>query len=51
MVADSSGAKAKEGKAGGAAKELPLNFLKKITNDFSDERIVGHGKFGTHYKV
>ncbi|XP_006656447.1 putative receptor-like protein kinase At4g00960 isoform X1 [Oryza brachyantha] len=30
--------------------ELPLDFLKKITNDFSDERLLGTGAFGSVYK-
>lgn len=30
--------------------ELPLDFLKKITNDFSDQRLLGTGSFGSVYK-
>lgn len=30
---------------------LPLNELKEITNDFSDERLLGKGGFGKVYKV
>ncbi|KQJ93966.1 hypothetical protein BRADI_3g07790v3 [Brachypodium distachyon] len=30
-------------------KDLPLDFLKKITDDFSEERTLGTGAFGTFY--
>jgi len=32
-------------------QELPLEFLKEITNAFSDERKISDGAFGTVYKV
>jgi len=32
-------------------REPKLEFLKKITKDFSSEREVGHGAFGVVYKV
>jgi hypothetical protein len=31
--------------------ELSYQFLKKITNDFDADLIVGNGAFGTVYKV
>ena len=31
--------------------ELTLDFLKKITNDFSPDRKIGQSAFGTYYKV
>ncbi|GJN06739.1 hypothetical protein PR202_ga24495 [Eleusine coracana subsp. coracana] len=31
-------------------KELPLDFLKKITDQFSEERVIGSGAFGKVYK-
>ncbi|CAO2148446.1 unnamed protein product [Urochloa humidicola] len=31
-------------------KELPLEFLKKITDDFSEDRKLGESDFGTYYK-
>ncbi|TVU25874.1 hypothetical protein EJB05_28389 [Eragrostis curvula] len=31
-------------------REIPLDFLKKITNQFSDECIIGSGAFGKVYK-
>ncbi len=31
--------------------ELSSQFLKEITNEFSDERKVGEGAFGIVYKV
>ncbi|CAO2148435.1 unnamed protein product [Urochloa humidicola] len=31
-------------------KQLPAEFLKEITNGFSDDRKLGHGAFGTVYK-
>jgi len=30
---------------------LPLKYLRNITNNFSDERLLGEGGFGTIYKV
>ena len=30
---------------------LPLKYLREITNDFSDERLLGQGGFGRVYKV
>lgn len=30
---------------------LPLSLLQAITNDFSDERIIGSGGFAVVYKV
>ena len=32
-------------------KDLPLEFLKKITDDFSEDRRIGVGGFGEVYKV
>jgi hypothetical protein len=32
-------------------KELPLTLLKKITDDFSEERKLGEDPFGAYYKV
>jgi hypothetical protein len=32
-------------------RNLPLEYLRDITNDFSDERLLGEGGFGTVYKV
>lgn len=32
-------------------KDFPLDFLKSITDQFSDERIIGSGAFGKVYKV
>lgn len=32
-------------------RKLSLNLLKEITNDFSDERLLGQGGFGKVYKV
>jgi hypothetical protein len=31
--------------------ELPSQFLREITDEFSDERKVGEGAFGIVYKV
>jgi hypothetical protein len=31
--------------------ELPLDFLKTITDQFSEKRILGVGAFGTVYEV
>lgn len=31
--------------------EIPLDILKKITNDFSEEQKIGSGGFGNVYKV
>lgn len=30
---------------------LPLEYLRNITNNFSDERLLGEGGFGKVYKV
>ena len=30
---------------------LPLSLLKDITENFADDRIIGHGGFATVYKV
>jgi hypothetical protein len=30
---------------------LPLTYLRNITNNFSDERLLGEGGLGTVYKV
>ena len=30
---------------------LPLQYLRSITNNFSDERLLGEGGFGMVYKV
>ncbi|KAF7079424.1 hypothetical protein CFC21_083656 [Triticum aestivum] len=32
-------------------KELPLDFLRTITNQFSEDRVLGTGAFGTVYTV
>ena len=32
-------------------KDLPLEFLKKITDGFSEDRRIGVGGFGEVYKV
>ena len=32
-------------------KELPLDFLRTITDQFSDNRVIGKGAFGTVYTV
>jgi hypothetical protein len=32
-------------------KQLPYAFLKKITNNFADDRKISGGPFGTLYKV
>jgi hypothetical protein len=32
-------------------KQLPYDFLKKITNDFAEDRKISGGPFGTLYKV
>ncbi|CAD6339189.1 unnamed protein product [Miscanthus lutarioriparius] len=29
---------------------LPLEYLRRITNNFSDERLLGEGAFGKVYK-
>ncbi|XP_037463290.1 cysteine-rich receptor-like protein kinase 6 [Triticum dicoccoides] len=31
-------------------KQLPIDFLKKITNNFAEDRIISEGPFGTLYK-
>jgi hypothetical protein len=30
---------------------IPLDYLRRITNNFSDERLLGEGGFGKVYKV
>jgi hypothetical protein len=32
-------------------REFPLEFLKRITDDFSEKHIIGSGGYGVVYKV
>ncbi|CAM0947437.1 unnamed protein product [Alopecurus aequalis] len=53
IVEDGSTSKTKESKISILStppKELPLDFLKKITDDFSDKLRLGGDEFGTAYK-
>ncbi|XP_044450722.1 uncharacterized protein [Triticum aestivum] len=53
MAADSSSGKTDDGKIGAASaerNELPLQLLRNITGQFSEERRLGTGAFGTVYK-
>jgi len=32
-------------------EDLPFQFIREITDDFSEERVLGEGAFGVVYKV
>lgn len=53
MATDGTGGKTPENKdpQGPLPDELPLEFLEKITNGFSDELKLSEDAFGTLYKV
>ena len=54
MATSASGGRTEENKPSILStlpKHLPLDFLKSITDQFSEKCIIGEGAFGTVYKV